>query len=534
MPLTRVALSLSTQFTLCLVGSKERKMAKMHFKTPTGYPSTLSSLFLLVIALCFLPFVDVTRPKPSAIIFSSMPSTETSAVARKQIDDVQRLSSAEATVLYLTLEAQRAFLQERSEACSSGGVTAVHAFDALQGKSVEIQTEIFKWCAFATSTHDTAVWLDSSSPILNTAAVNDALLMQTNIAVRDGDVIHGSYMQMTTNESNKLLALAMLRLLLQTDPLVLQTHALLIPKALHDAILKSKADWTYWRVSCRKEDGRHHNHNHLACPTASYCCSVQDGRTTVLMSHHFVVPHQSIPKTLPRKPLNAAIDGDHAETPFESTIVVKELAPSSNGETPNFYQLLERNQCLPDRDVCTRCLREKNGATCDSCAQHCSCYCEKLCRTVVPAKRVVQEWTVSPPLYAKDPSRLIPRIVHQTWFEELDPESYPNMSRLVESFKQSGWEYRFYTDDDAVSFLKRHFPVAVLEAYQALTPGAFKADLFRYCVLLISGGVYADVDVLLESALDLSIPNDVGFMVPIDEVRCRLSEIRGRMFLCSN
>jgi Glycosyltransferase sugar-binding region containing DXD motif len=505
-------------------------MANMQFKTPTGCSRTFSSLFLLVIALCFLPVVDVTRSKPSVIIFSSMPSTEKSSVARKQIDDLQRLSSfssADATVLYLTLDAQRAFLQERSEACSSDGVTAAHAFDALQGNSVEMQTEIFKWCAFATSTHDITVWLDSSSPILNAAAVNDAMLMQTNIAVRDGDVIHGSYLQMTTTEGKKLLALAMLRLLLLTDPLVLQTHALLMPKALHDTILRSEADWTYWRVSCRKEAGRHLNRNHLACPTASYCCSIQDGKTTILMSHHYVIPHQSIPKTLPRKPLNAPV-GDDAEIPFMSTVAVKELAPGNTGETPNFYQLLERNECLPDRDVCTRCLREKNGATCDSCAQHCSCYCEKLCHTVVPAKRVVQEWTVSPPLYAKDPSRLVPRIVHQTWFEQLTFESYPNMSRLVESFKQSGWEYRFYTDDDAVSFLKRHFPVAVLEAYQALTPGAFKADLFRYCVLLISGGVYADVDVLLESALDLSIPNDVGFMVPIDEVSCRLSESCGR------
>ena len=47
--------------------------------------------------------------------------------------------------------------------------------------------------------------------------------------------------------------------------------------------------------------------------------------------------------------------------------------------------------------------------------------------------------------------------------------------------------------------------------------GAFKADLFRYCVLLIRGGVYADMDVLLESNLDNAIANDVGFMTPIDE-----------------
>jgi len=51
-----------------------------------------------------------------------------------------------------------------------------------------------------------------------------------------------------------------------------------------------------------------------------------------------------------------------------------------------------------------------------------------------------------------------------------------------------------------------------------LIPGAYKADLFRYCVLLIHGGVYADVDVLLESNLDVAIQPDVGFMVPFDGV----------------
>lgn len=91
------------------------------------------------------------------------------------------------------------------------------------------------------------------------------------------------------------------------------------------------------------------------------------------------------------------------------------------------------------------------------------------------------------------------------------------MSRLVESFKQSGWDYRFYADEEAQLFLSTHFPPEVREAYDALRPGAFKADLFRYCALFILGGVYADVDILLESNLDVSIAPDVGFMVPVDE-----------------
>lgn len=124
---------------------------------------------------------------------------------------------------------------------------------------------------------------------------------------------------------------------------------------------------------------------------------------------------------------------------------------------------------------------------------------------------------VTLPPYRKDPSRIIPRIVHQTWFEHVTLDKYPNMSRLIESWKQSGWEYKFYDDDAISEFLSVHFPPEVKEAYDAIIPGAFKADLFRYCALLIYGGVYADMDVMLESNLDATISGDIGFMVPMDE-----------------
>ena len=79
-----------------------------------------------------------------------------------------------------------------------------------------------------------------------------------------------------------------------------------------------------------------------------------------------------------------------------------------------------------------------------------------------------------------------------------------------------GWEHKFFSDEASGEFLETHFPLEVKEAYDAVSAGAFKADLFRYCVLFIYGGVYADVDVLLQSKLDMAIDDDVGFMTPID------------------
>jgi hypothetical protein len=128
----------------------------------------------------------------------------------------------------------------------------------------------------------------------------------------------------------------------------------------------------------------------------------------------------------------------------------------------------------------------------------------------------VSELHVYPPPPPPD-GRLIPRIIHQTWNEPITKERYPHWSFFQQSFiQQEGYEYRFYTDDEARELLQKHFPPEVVSAYDDLNPGAYKADLFRYCILLIFGGVYADVDILMVSRLDELIMNNTGFAVPLD------------------
>jgi hypothetical protein len=235
--------------------------------------------------------------------------------------------------------------------------------------------------------------------------------------------------------------------------------------------------------------------------------------------------HPLLPYTLSKRgeialPFNAdqgEID-DENELPYIATIRQEiKHNPGNTPNMPNLFEILRARDCLPNRWPCIRCLVQDSGATCESCGAKCECYCNALCTEPVQDKLISKEVIVTPPAFKKDPHRIIPRIIHQTWSEPVDKKKYPNMSRLVESFKQSGWEYRFYTDDMSVEFLSTHFPPEVLEAYDTLRPGAFKADLFRYCVLLIHGGIYADVDIMLQSNLDLTVPPDVGFMVPFDQ-----------------
>ena len=56
------------------------------------------------------------------------------------------------------------------------------------------------------------------------------------------------------------------------------------------------------------------------------------------------------------------------------------------------------------------------------------------------------------------------------------------------------YSYEYYDNTRAVEFISQYYDKDVLFAFNKIKPGAFKADLFRYCYLYIKGGVYIDLD----------------------------------------
>lgn len=93
---------------------------------------------------------------------------------------------------------------------------------------------------------------------------------------------------------------------------------------------------------------------------------------------------------------------------------------------------------------------------------------------------------------AKPVKSVIPLHIFQTWWTKNLPQ---NMLDSVLSVKNQNpeFEYHLYDDHDCLEFIKNHFPLPVVNAYKSLIPGAYKADLWRYCVLYIYGGVYIDI-----------------------------------------
>lgn len=103
---------------------------------------------------------------------------------------------------------------------------------------------------------------------------------------------------------------------------------------------------------------------------------------------------------------------------------------------------------------------------------------------------------------------LIPKIFYQT-FETADLVVGMRRARETWLSQSPDWQPVFHDAEQRRVFLCEHYPEDVVNAYDLLNSGAFKADLWRYCVLYKTGGVYADVDSVCLAPLDSFLrPND--------------------------
>ncbi len=89
-------------------------------------------------------------------------------------------------------------------------------------------------------------------------------------------------------------------------------------------------------------------------------------------------------------------------------------------------------------------------------------------------------------------NNIIPLNIFQTWVSKNLPKK---MSDTIEKMKQNNPAFKHYLfdDNDCREFIKDNFNVEILNAFDNLIPGAYKADLWRYCILFKYGGIYLDV-----------------------------------------
>lgn len=104
----------------------------------------------------------------------------------------------------------------------------------------------------------------------------------------------------------------------------------------------------------------------------------------------------------------------------------------------------------------------------------------------------------------------ITKKIFKTWrTSEVSQEMYNAVYTWID--KNPDWEFHFFDDEACREFLKENFEKDVLEAYDNIIPGAYKCDLWRYCVLYIHGGVYSDIKQELLVSLDDVLCYDIEF-----------------------
>jgi mannosyltransferase OCH1-like enzyme len=86
----------------------------------------------------------------------------------------------------------------------------------------------------------------------------------------------------------------------------------------------------------------------------------------------------------------------------------------------------------------------------------------------------------------------IPLDIYQTWATKELPQKMRERVKLLK-IQNPRFNHYLFDDNDCREFIKTHFKPDVLDAYDKLIPGAYKADLWRLCVLFINGGIYLDI-----------------------------------------
>jgi hypothetical protein len=88
-------------------------------------------------------------------------------------------------------------------------------------------------------------------------------------------------------------------------------------------------------------------------------------------------------------------------------------------------------------------------------------------------------------------SQFIPKLLFQTYHKEVPTHITQNINMYASDYKRL-----LLNDEEGYEFIDTHFNENVLQKYEILT-GAHKADLLRYCLLYIHGGVYLDIKSIL-------------------------------------
>ncbi|OTB10638.1 glycosyltransferase family 32 protein [Daldinia sp. EC12] len=105
------------------------------------------------------------------------------------------------------------------------------------------------------------------------------------------------------------------------------------------------------------------------------------------------------------------------------------------------------------------------------------------------------------------PPEGFPRKIWQSWKDDSDDPTdrtvgFPHQWRVVNPQHR----YERITDANGETFVAEHLHPATADLFSNFTDPILRADFLRYCVMLIEGGVWADIDVLPHRPISEWVP----------------------------
>jgi len=86
----------------------------------------------------------------------------------------------------------------------------------------------------------------------------------------------------------------------------------------------------------------------------------------------------------------------------------------------------------------------------------------------------------------------VPLTIYQSWHSNMVPEKMKStIYKLLKTNPE--FDYFLYSDENCLNFINDNFDSEVSNAFRSMKPGAYKSDLWRYCILYVKGGVYLDI-----------------------------------------
>lgn len=139
-----------------------------------------------------------------------------------------------------------------------------------------------------------------------------------------------------------------------------------------------------------------------------------------------------------------------------------------------------------------------------------------ICSDQMPKEKVLVKATQSyTPTMLPETVQNIPRVIIQTNEKDKIPLNMERSNATIIS-KNPDYQYIYFNNKRARQYLADNYPPSVVAAYDKLKPGAYKADLFRYCYLYKNGGVYIDTGMIAVTSLNNIIKAEDEFLSPED------------------